>query len=167
MQKILQQKEIRYDLIEATLGGRSTEITTLMNVAYALQKHAKDKNFKPVMESLTRVVNLTKKADTAADVDPLLFENNEEKQLYEIFKTVYKNVKATVSAEEIYKELVTLQQPIDAYFENTFVNVEDEKIRLNRYSQLVEIAKIILNFADVGKVIVKNNAPEVGSDATL
>ncbi|MDR0691059.1 MAG: glycine--tRNA ligase subunit beta [Streptococcaceae bacterium] len=155
MKKVLQQKEVRYDLIEATLGGRSTEITTLMNVARVLQKHVKDVNFKPVMESLTRVVNLAKKADIAVNVDPLLFENDEEKQLYETFKAVYKNVKAAASVEEIYKELIGLQQPIDVYFENTFVNVKDKKIKANRYSHLVEIAEIILNFANVEKIIVK------------
>ncbi|MDR1474027.1 MAG: glycine--tRNA ligase subunit beta [Lactobacillales bacterium] len=155
MKKVLQQKGIRYDLIEATLGGHSTEITSLIKIANTLQKHVNDENFKSVMESLTRIINLAQKAEKIVPVDPALFENNEEKQLYKVFKTVYKNIKATSSAEKIYKKLISLQKPIDAYFENTFVNAENETIKFNRYSQLVEIAELILNFADVRKIIVK------------
>jgi glycyl-tRNA synthetase beta chain len=154
MRKILQQKELRYDLIEAALNGYSTDITTLTKTAYVLQKHMRDENFKSVIESLTRVVNLAKKAEKRVRVDKALFETNEEKHLYEAFKTVQKNIKEN-SSEEIYKKMLSLQKPIDAYFKNTFVNAEDEKIRANRYSQLIEIAKVILNFADVGKIIVK------------
>ncbi|MDR1522132.1 MAG: glycine--tRNA ligase subunit beta [Streptococcaceae bacterium] len=154
MKKLLRQRGIRYDLIKAALDGYSTDIITLINAAYVLQKHVKDKNFKSVIESLTRVVNLAKKAEKKVEIKPELFEINEEKQLYEAFKIVQKNIKED-SSEEIYKKMISLQEPINVYFENTFVNVKDEKIRLNRYSQLVEIAEVILNFADVGKIIVK------------
>ncbi|MDR3156536.1 MAG: glycine--tRNA ligase subunit beta [Lactobacillales bacterium] len=154
MKQVLTQNNIRHDIVEAVLGSHAMQVIAWLDVATTLQSHSEDSAFKAVMENLARVVNLAKKAEQVSKVDPSLFENEEERSLHALFLEV-KDHMLDATAEQRYQELVRLQAPIEAYFENTFVNVEDEQVKNNRYSQLSEIAEVILDFAAVGEIIVK------------
>jgi len=153
LEQILQQMNLRHDLISAVRGSTSDNVVKMLACAQVLQNHASDENFKLVIESLTRVVNLAEKAEKIVKIDPDLFENDEEKELYSAFKNF--ESQSDFSAEGLYEKLVDLHKPIDAYFENTFVNAEDKAIKMNRYSQLKKLAQIILKFAAVNKIVVK------------
>lgn len=154
MKQVLAQNNIRHDIVEAVLGSRLMQVKDWLDVASTLQNHSKDPAFRAVMENLARVVNLAKKVGDVSQVDPLLFENKEEKLLYTLFLEI-KDYMIDATAEQKYRALVRLQAPIEAYFENTFVNVKDEKVKNNRYAQLFAIAEVILDFVAVGEIIVK------------
>ena len=54
-----------------------------------------------------------------------------------------------------YEALVNLRPLIDAYFNETMVMVEDEKVKQNRLKQLMQIAKMALSIASLDLLIVK------------
>ena len=149
-------KNIRHDIIEAVIESRQDDLSQMFEVADILKANATKNDFKPSVESLTRVINLASKADATGSlvVDEALFENESEKNLYEAFNEI-KDKASTLTLTENFDALKSLNPLIEAYFENTMVMVDDEKVRNNRLVQLREIAQMALSFASLDKLIVK------------
>ncbi|MEA4830614.1 MAG: glycine--tRNA ligase subunit beta, partial [Enterococcus thailandicus] len=119
-------------------------------------EHLNDADFKPSMESLTRVINLAKKAETTefVVVDPALFENEAESALNEAVNELKANF-ATQTLGESYESLVQLRPLIEEYFDQTMVMAEDQAVRANRLTQLKEIAFMALSLASLDKIMTK------------
>ncbi|MEB6179303.1 glycine--tRNA ligase subunit beta [Enterococcus casseliflavus] len=155
LRQFLLSKNTRHDVIEAVLGARQADISTLFETAQMLREHLQDNDFKPSMEALTRVINLAKKAELdQAAIDPALFENDSETDLYEAVLTVEDKFPHQ-TMEENYQSLVALRPLIEAYFDQTMVMVEDEQIRRNRFALLDKIAKMSLAVASLDALITK------------
>ena len=52
-----------------------------------------------------------------------------------------------------YEKLSELPEVIDRYFDNTMVNAEDEKLRVNRQTQMKKLAHVIHAFADFNQLV--------------
>ena len=148
-------KDFRHDIIEAVVESEQTDLHQMFEIASILRQHAQTAEFKPTVESLTRVINLSEKLDASmAEVDPQLFENDAEKELFEAFNQIKLNA-GKLSLNDNFEALKGLNPIIENYFENTMVMVDDEAIRNNRLRQLTEIAKMALSFASLDKLVVK------------
>ncbi len=148
-------KDFRHDIIEAVVESEQTDLHQMFEIASILRQHAQTAEFKPTVESLTRVINLSEKLDASmAEVDPQLFENDAEKELFEAFNQIKLNA-GKLSLNDNFEALKGLNPLIENYFENTMVMVDDEAIRNNRLRQLTEIAKMALSFASLDKLVVK------------
>lgn len=156
MKHLLQEKGIRYDIIEAVLGVKIGATHSLLNKAILLDQKKADHDFKENMEALSRVLNISSKTEVIAIVDPKLFENEFEKTLYEQVQelaVILNN--QPISEEKYYDSLISLKPAIDLYFENTMVMADNQELKTNRLSLLSNLAKYILNFAKVNEIIVK------------
>ncbi|MGM7635598.1 glycine--tRNA ligase subunit beta [Bacillus sp. Hm123] len=151
----LQEQGVRYDIIDAILAGRVGVLPALFEKASVLMTHKEDANFKEVMESLSRVLNIAKKAEGTSDVDPSLFANDEEKALYQATTQVQEGLQTTESVEEKYQLLASLQPMIESYFEHTMVMAQEANIKTNRLQQMKTLAHIITEFADFNAILVK------------
>ena len=149
-------KQIRHDIIEAVLESNQENLHTMFETADILVNHSSEGDFRPTIESLTRVINLSTKAndDALGQVNPELFENDSEKKLYDAMLNVSERV-GDLTLNELYEELRQLNPLIEAYFEDTMVIAEDEAVRNNRLNQLKMIANIALSFASLDRLIVK------------
>ena len=156
MKQWFSNKDIRHDIIEAVVESEQDDLNKMFEIANILRQNAEGVDFKPTVESLTRVINLAKKLDVneELEVDPNLFENDAEKELYEAFDQI-KNHVSELSLTENFDALKGLNPLIETYFENTMVMVDDESVRNNRLRQLSEIAKMALSFASLDKLIIK------------
>jgi glycyl-tRNA synthetase beta chain len=125
-------KDIRHDIIEAVVESEQTDLNNMFEIAEILRSSAKTLDFKPTVESLTRVINLAQKLDVT---------NKENSK--------------TLTLSENFEALKSLNPLIENYFENTMVMVEDVAVRNNRLKQLSEIATMALSFASLDKLIVK------------
>jgi len=152
---ILQEHSIRYDMIDAILADKIGGAAQVLRKAKVLELHKEDANFKEGIEALSRIINISNKATTISTVDPSLFENEYESELYNRFTAVKEKIKTDVSEEEYFQLLFSLQDAISAYFDHTMVMTDDEKIKENRLNLMVEIANSIKGFAGVNEIIVK------------
>ncbi|MGB9676986.1 MAG: glycine--tRNA ligase subunit beta [Candidatus Ratteibacteria bacterium] len=115
-----------------------------------------------VLIPFIRVANMLKQAKERK-IEYGLFEENllieeEEKQLYKFYiensermEKLYKEKKY----EDFLKEIPKWKEPIDRFFDNVFVMVEDEKIRNNRLSLLKLIDDVFNRFADFSHIPLK------------
>lgn len=159
LRQLLMTKNVRHDIIDAVVSAEQADLSKLFASANILKSRFEDQDFKPSMEALMRVINLAKKGqellgDTEEGIDPSLFENKAEKELYQAVNDLSEAF-ATRTIAENYEALVNLRPLIDAYFNETMVMVEDEKVKQNRLKQLMQIAKMALSIASLDLLIVK------------
>jgi len=153
----LNNRSIRYDIIEAILGSEVGKISLLVKKAESIEKKKDSADFKETIEALSRVVRIAKNGEKH-EIDPSLFASEEETALYNQYVKVNSNVTNALgegNTDKAFEELSTLKNVIDAYFENTMVMTEDEAIKKNRLSQMCQLSEVIMQFADMNSIVVK------------
>lgn len=152
------QHKVRYDIVDAVLASHENDLQQMFAAAQVLEQRKDDPAFKSTIEALTRVLRLSEKADfksqASLTVDPGLFENDAEQQLYSAVEAV-RNQAAQRTIAENYQALEQLRPLIADYFEATMVMVDDEAVRNNRLKQLAILAHLIFSIADLNQLIVK------------
>lgn len=154
LKHLLQERGIRYDLIDAVISGKIGAVASLIRKAEILQVEKESAGFKESMEALSRVLNISSKAEDVKQVDPNIFENDFEHNLYDQFLDVVKTLDNGVSEQEAFNLLVSLRERINDYFDHTMVMVDNEKVKNNRLSLLAEIAVVIRSFANLTEINV-------------
>ncbi|HZG70439.1 MAG TPA: glycine--tRNA ligase subunit beta, partial [Chondromyces sp.] len=152
---LLQEKQVRYDIIDSILEGPVGSVPFLIERAEVIMSHKGDEGFKEAVEALGRVINIAKKAETTVEVNEALFENEAEKELYKRVQAVESKWDEEISSEERYHLLTGLQPAIENYFDSTMVMAEDLAVKNNRLNQMKKLSNLILDFAHFNTIIVK------------
>ncbi len=104
-----------------------------------------------------RVGNILKKADTGLprQVDPALMREAAEQSLYAQLQTLSEAVLPLFEAgeyESALKRLSVLRQPVDDFFDNVMVMVDDEAVKHNRMALLGQMQDLFLRVADLSRL---------------
>ncbi|KRN88860.1 glycine--tRNA ligase subunit beta [Ligilactobacillus ceti] len=157
VRKMLLQRGVRHDIVAAVVANPDNSFVKIMQAAQILENHLADEDFKETIEALTRVIRLAKKAPefaVDAQVDQALFENESEKALYlalEHLTTEYQSL----DLDGKYEALHALREVINAYFDETMIMVDDEKVKNNRLLVLSRLAALTSVFGDLTELNVK------------
>ncbi|WP_271002735.1 glycine--tRNA ligase subunit beta [Listeria seeligeri] len=151
---VLQNHHIRHDIIDAVIGGDPNVIPQLVDRAQILNKHAESEWFRPTVEALTRVLNISKKYEEGVEVDPALFENEYEHALFDKLEKL-KYDYASLTILERLRAFAGLRTTIDDYFDNTLVMSDNLELKNNRLALLFELASFIKEFAQMDEINVK------------
>lgn len=148
-------KDYSLDVVEAVVRARFDEIVDARRRVEALAEWKKRDDFDAIIVGFKRVSNILKAAEPSSLVARLLTEPS-EKWLYESFRNVSNRVRPLIQ-EHRYSEalaiMAELKDPIDQFFDNVMVMVEDPTIRKNRLgllSQLVNLFREIADFSIIG-----------------
>lgn len=108
------------------------------------------KEFPIFVAAVTRVLNLAKTIKPVSKIDPALFELEQERNLYETLQGLDRLARQNFLYEPILKpsELVGLVAPINGFFDNVLVNVEDTKLRSNRQELLAYASSLLQDIGD-------------------
>lgn len=153
-------KGVRHDVIEAVTTANQDDLNLMFQAAEILKGQLSKKDFRSVIEALTRTINLAEKGkellvgDVDLTIDPTLFENESEQALYDAVESMEASF-ADRTLRENYEALENLRPYIEQYFEETMVMAQDETVRNNRLKQLTHIAKMAMSFASLDKILVK------------
>ena len=131
----MMDRNIPKDIVTAVLQSTNFVVRDLVETAALLAEKAQEDNFKSAVESLSRVFNLAEKAQGQTDVNPALFENQEEKDL----AAAIEKVELTSDLAANLDQLFALSPVIDAFFDHTMVMAEDEAVRNNRLALLASL----------------------------
>ncbi|MBW8348144.1 glycine--tRNA ligase subunit beta [Bacillus sp. IITD106] len=155
IQHLLEEKEIRYDLIEAVLGGDFNSVKDVVSRAKTLQARKDQASFKETIESLSRVLNIAQKAEPGVHVNPELFENEYEEKLFDQWNKVKDIFASNVVSNERFDAIASLETAISNYFDHTMVMADEEELKQNRLAQMRELAKLIGAYATMNVIVVK------------
>lgn len=156
----LRDKGAKYDHIDAVLTAQSDDLVALANRLVALTDLLYSDTGTNLLAGYRRAANILaaeEKKGTAigAEVSQGLLHDEAEKALYEAV-LVSQNVADETLSQENFAGAMTalgaLRAPIDAFFDNVMVNVEDEAIRANRLALLALIRNALSMVADFSKI---------------
>jgi len=139
------------DVIEACLGAwRGSSVRDLSARLRALEAFRQLPEFASLAVAFKRTYNIAKDAP-AAPVDAALLEAGAEATLAEAWNAVRPRFDTHVRAgayEDALKLVAKeLREPIDRYFEQVFVMVDDARVRENRLRLLGDIARALTSVA--------------------
>ena len=149
----LQKNNYKYDIIDAVLASSQQDPIQILAAAKVLQLHHDDDKFKPVVESLTRINNILKKAKYKGqnEVKSDLFDNETETELANGVKKLSK----VNDLAALYDGFVKLQPVIDLYFDINMIMAKDEAVKNNRLAQLHSVAQLANRLGDLSKLVIK------------
>ncbi|MBM7838105.1 glycyl-tRNA synthetase beta chain [Alkalihalobacillus xiaoxiensis] len=146
----------RYDVVDAVLASPLVDTHSMFAKAAELNDQINTGNFKGVTESLSRVTNLAKKAETSTVVSEEWFENDAEAKLLSTTVKVELGLAkawAEKDAAKAYELLASCRPVIDTFFEETMVMTDDEMVRNNRLALLRRLAVSIQSYADFQQIV--------------
>jgi len=158
LQSWLEQQGIAVLTFRAVAAISNHDLLDMHRRTQALQSFA---NAKPeaaasLAAANKRVVNLFNKAGghtvVSSDIDASLFQVAEEEALFDRFEQVKADVSSAVAAGDYpaaLTHLATLQQPVDAFFDQVMVMAEDKGLRNNRLALLQQLRELCNLFADI------------------
>ncbi len=125
--------------------------------AGALQRVREADSFRSLALAFKRVRNIT--ADQPdGDVDPALFEQAEERELYEatqVFRAALQELLPDRRVEEAFQSMEPLADVLERFFVEVLVMCEDEKVRANRIALLKNLGRDFSELADLSKLQVE------------
>ena len=130
------------------------DILTICEKIEAVDPLVKSSDFKDASVTFKRVANIVKDIDESSElvIDESLFSDKEESELFFKFSEVKNNVYTTFDEE--LEALFSLKPQLDAFFDNVFVNHEDEKIRNNRKNLIGTVYASFKTIADIKEITV-------------
>ncbi len=151
----------RHDLIDAVITPDADDLLMIVKQVEALGEFLETEHGGILLAGVKRATNILrieeKKSGSTydGDPDPDLFEQDEERELFETIQRAEVAATMAVGQEDFVGAmgaLAALRAPVDAFFDVVTVNADDEKIRENRLKLLNRIREATLKVADFSKI---------------
>lgn len=151
LEQFLVDKGINAEIVRSILSERANWPCLAAESAVRMDALSKGELFPKVVQAYSRPTRIIRGKDMVADweVSESVFETNEEKALWKAYLAVTTKIHPGVVVDDFVKESSQLIQPLEDFFNNVFVMVEDERVRKNRLALLRKIADIPKGIADL------------------
>lgn len=157
MSFLLAEQGFAKDSIAAVLSASSDHIPHVWNRVQALEGLKSALDFEPLAIAFKRVANIVRKADIEflPVIDTALFQDPTESALHTVYQTVCKRVAHHLKSGDFalaLREMASLRDPVDAFFDAVLVMADDPDIRKNRLTLLKQIGSLFDDIADFTKI---------------
>ncbi len=156
IKNIFADKGVRYDLIDSVINRKTDNIYDIKLRIEKISPWLDKEGLSDILTAFNRVSSLAIKTDSDTVKRDLL--ESEEINLYDSYNKIEEKVHEHISKREYDKALdllVTLKDPIDNFFDQVMVMVEDEELRNNRLGLLRKIYNSMLMVCDLSKIMSK------------
>lgn len=151
---LLSEQGVPGDVAEAVLAAGFDDVTAACQKALALAKVKDSEDFAPLAAGMKRVMNILRKEAAQAPSEPPaedLLEAGAEKLLFQAFGRLARAAEESFAAGDydgFLRELSGLKDPIDRFFDDVMVMVDDEAVRRNRLALLNQISRMFGQLAE-------------------
>lgn len=160
----LRESGVRYDIVNAVLAGRMESIRELFARAMVLEELREEGEFLSTVTASVRLINIIRFAQKRGENPPeegvkeglLLLE--EERKLYEEGKRVAERIEALKEKEDykaIFRELSSLKDLINDFFDKVLVMTEEKELRANRLALVNFIWSLFSFFGDLSQIVIE------------
>ncbi|KEC55340.1 glycine--tRNA ligase subunit beta [Bartonella koehlerae] len=158
----LKEEGARYDILEAVLNKDADDLLLVARRVESLIAFINTNDGDSFLAAVKRTVNILEtespKGSTIKDeINPELFIEKEEKQLYQTIIEVEKKVCDYINATNlppVLNTLTPLGKFIDNFFEKVLVNDKNPLVRVNRLALLKRIHTLTQKAANFSKLVV-------------
>ncbi|MBN2461792.1 MAG: glycine--tRNA ligase subunit beta [Candidatus Cloacimonetes bacterium] len=154
---LLKEKGIDYDVIESVMHIDYSDLVDLLRRARDLQDFKQRDDFNRLVIGFKRVSNIIAAEKEFSLPDISLFQEPAEFDLYHGYEKLGGEVDKLLKSKNYHKImelLVGFGPVIDKFFDDVLVNVENEKLRKNRYFLLAQIRSLFRKTADIAKIVL-------------
>jgi len=148
-----------YDEVSAVFRAGADDLVDAQKRLASLKAIRKSKNFEPLAVSFKRIRKILEKAGIAIGdgrrVNPELFENAAERELYSAVRDAASKVQALKRAgkyQEALEAIAGLRKSVDQFFDGVMVMAENEAVRNNRLTLLAELLREFTTVADFSEL---------------
>jgi glycyl-tRNA synthetase beta chain len=113
--------------------------------------------FETLATAFKRISNITKGFTASGGINPEIFKDTSERELWLSFQAVAEHVKEKIDQENYLDALNLLGQlsgPVDTFFSEVMVMATDEKVKENRLRLLSQLRECFLQVADFSKFAI-------------
>jgi glycyl-tRNA synthetase beta chain len=154
-QYYLLDKGYPFDVIEAAISTSFDELLDLQHRIDALREAKEWQDFQSIVIAFKRAMNILRGASYKKEINPSIFIESSEKNLYQSFLKAKESIHRHLNKRDYPSallEMTQMKKPIDDFFDQVMVMVEDESIRNNRLALLDQIGQLFLRIADFSKL---------------
>ncbi len=160
---LLEQEQISADVIEALAPMKDKTLNQLVIIARALNNAKHSPSLLQAAQAAKRISNILKKSENQnlPDVKENLFSCNQEKVLYNTFRDITEKLKqkkmtTETDFKEIFEFFALLANPLEDFFKEVMVNVNEIDIKNNRLALLTGIQNLLTKqISDLSKLQTK------------
>jgi glycyl-tRNA synthetase len=143
----------RYDLVDAALAERVDNPYQALKTVQSLSAWTDRPEFATLLTTYSRPSRIVREYATEFPLDPEMFTEPAEHELYRAMLAAQSLRAAVDDVDGLMAVLRPLAQPIDAFFDQVFVMVEEQSVRENRLALLQRIAALPNGIVDLTKVL--------------
>ncbi len=146
----------KQEVVEAATTVGCDNLTDCLARIDALERIQHQDAFAVLAGSFKRIRNIIKGNQETA-VDPALFAEEAEKQLFSSYATVQEQVGPMIE-NRAYSEALTvlliMKEPVDRFFDDVMVMDEDLAVRANRLNLLTGLGNLVRQIGDISRMHV-------------
>ena len=150
-------KNISADVVSAVLVCETEQSLSDINQrVIAVAEFAKTDSAESLVKANKRVANILAKNQinlaNIAQIDQTLFIEDEEKDLCNAYQAVVDKLPLLIQQnnyEEVLKQLSSLKDSLDRFFDKVMIMADDEAVKANRIALVSHIRKQFLSVADI------------------
>ncbi|MDD2446339.1 MAG: glycine--tRNA ligase subunit beta [Tissierellia bacterium] len=147
---------IRYDIIDSVINTKSDDVYDMKIRAQKLNDWLKKDDVHHILTVFNRLSTLAVKTESY-EVKRDLF-TDEEIQLYDSYNNIEEKTLSFINKKEYDKALellTTLKEPIDNFFDNVMVMVDDEELKNNRLGLIRKVYNLMMKVCDLSQILNK------------
>ena len=151
----LLNRDYPYDIVDAGLSAAESDPFLTSLRVNALEEFKRQGLLYSLALSYKRVANILQGVNPDRAVDPELFTDPSERDLYNIFVEVKESLRGRLETNEFLAaltDLYRLKEPIDKFFDDVLVMAEEESLRANRLALLNDIRETFILLADFARL---------------
>jgi glycyl-tRNA synthetase beta chain len=160
---LLRDRGIRHDIVDAILAMKTgnNDLKFVVDRTRALSETLSTDDGKNLIQGFKRANNILTQAEEADGVeysygaDPKFAETDEEHALFAALDQAEAKITPAMNTQDFttaMSAMAALRTPIDAFFEATQINAENQMVRRNRLNLLSRIRSLCLSVADLTKI---------------
>lgn len=155
MQSNYQGQDLSIDLIQAVRARQDDWLYDFDKRIKALATFTKQPEAAVLSAACKRVNNLLQQAEQKTDflaIDEALLEEGAERALFTHLQAMEKIVQPLYAAGDyghILTQLASLREPVDAFFEQVMVMIDNKAVKMNRLCLLARLQTLLQGVADI------------------
>ena len=151
-----------YDLVDAVLESSFDSLVGVRPRLTALTHFRAEDDFEGLVTGARRAMNILK-GETPGEFDPGALVEPASQALNEMRETVEAGVDAAMAGgdfDSAVRELLRLRKPIDSFFDDVMVMVDDPRLKEARLGLLWEVKRLFMRVADFSRVVLEGEERE-------
>jgi glycyl-tRNA synthetase len=152
LRNLLLEQGLRYDIVDAVLAAQGHNPAGAARAVSQLAEWVARPDWHSILPAYARCVRITRDQPERYPLDPDLFSEPAERQLFEALQKAQAAPRRSGSVDDFLAALLPMLPSINRFFDDVLVMDEDERTRHNRLGLLQRISGLADGVADMSRL---------------